>query len=383
MTATGEHIAQEIAARIAHLQRRMTDEAVDAAVITSPENVQYFCGANIHTQRMMRRRQAAVVVPCEGCATLIVAKPEAALVGRESPLPNVTYDESCEHIAGAVAQVLLSGTGDKHRVWIEDEFMSVRDLARLEAVTHAAVVPCDATLELMRSVKSDPEREILRRAAEIADAAILAGIASTRCGQAEYKLSAHIVAAAADMGEGSVTASRGLVASGENLFVTHHVAGPRILQPGDVVRVGCHVVFAGYQSLVARTAVVVNAPSGLSEEYDALRVAHEDLIASLRDGISGEDVYRRAAAHRSEHGRTLGTSHVGHGMGIEFQEPPHLRLGATDEHLRNGMVVLGVSVMRHPEFGDLYLEDVIRVDQAGGQLMSSREVPRLPLEISR
>ena len=79
------------------------------------------------------------------------------------------------------------------------------------------------------------------------------------------------------------------------------------------------------------TALAAPPRSGLPDLYERLVSAREDLVASLRPGVTGDEVYTRAARFRTSVELELRTAHVGHGIGLEYQEPPRLRPGSMDQ----------------------------------------------------
>jgi Xaa-Pro aminopeptidase len=162
-----------------------------------------------------------------------------------------------------------------------------------------------------------------------------------------------------------------------HLRVSHHVAGTRALELGDAVRVGCRAIYEGYHALVARTAIVGTLPASSLARYERLREAHRDLLASMVPGASGDIIYERALQRRQALELELTTAHVGHGIGLEFQEEPVLRRGTTDE-LSAGAFLLGVSVAPDPDVGYLYIEEMVKVGTRESEVISDY-LPACPL----
>jgi hypothetical protein len=80
-------------------------------------------------------------------------------------------------------------------------------------------------------------------------------------------------------------------------------------------------------------------------------------------------IYRRAHQRRQALELELTTAHVGHGIGLEFQEDPVLRQGSTDELLA-GDFLLGVSVAPDPAVGYLYIEEMVKVGTRQSEVIS-------------
>jgi Xaa-Pro aminopeptidase len=157
------------------------------------------------------------------------------------------------------------------------------------------------------------------------------------------------------------------------------VAGPRPVEDGDVLRVGGRVVYEGYHALIARTGVVGDMPAATLGHYRRLQSAHRGLLASMVPGAVSGAIYARAQESRTRLGLELTTAHVGHGIGLEFQEPPILRSGGTDE-LQADELMLAVSVVPDPDVGYLYIEEMVTVRPDGARPIST-VMAQTPLSI--
>jgi Xaa-Pro aminopeptidase len=134
--------------------------------------------------------------------------------------------------------------------------------------------------------------------------------------------------------------------------------------------VGCRATLGPYHILVARTAFAPPQRPELTGLHAALVAARNDLVASLRPGVTGDDVFLQAARFRKSAGLELRTAHVGHGIGLEYQEPPRLRPGSKDQ-VSAGMVLILVTVAPVPNIGNLYLEDIAAIGPSGPALLSN------------
>jgi len=357
----------------------MNARGLSAMLLSSPENVLYASGAHVHTQSLIRRRQAMVVLSAAGDGALIVAEVERGLAARHNRLSHLLAYREFEQTAIDLALPLLAPlikTGGT--LGLEMEHLPAGDYERLRAALGPVkVAAVDEQLRTLRSVKSAAEIELYARGARALDQAICAAVAGCTPGTPEAQLAASIVSNLYAIAGAEVRTAVGLVASGRNLLTTHHVADGTPMEAGAVARVGCRAILGAHHALVARTALVAPPRQGLPDLYERLVSARDDLVASLRPGVTGNDVFQRAARFRTSAGLELRTAHVGHGIGLEYQEPPRLRPGST-EQIGAGMVMLLVTVAPVPSLGNLYLEDIAAVGPSGATLLSDR-APRTPL----
>lgn len=353
------------------LVRAMAAEGCDALLLSSPENVLYASGAHVHTQSLIRRRQAMVVLGPNGDGTLIVAEVERGLAARHNHLSQLLayreFEQTAIDLALPALRDLVRPNG---RIGVEMEHLPAGDYQRLrEAMGAVRLAGIDEQVRNLRSIKSPAEIGLYERGARVSDQAVSAAAAACKPGMREEQLAASIVSNLYALAGSEVRTAVGLVASGRNLLTTHHVADATPIEPGTVARVGCRATLGAYHVLVARTAFVAPQRQELVRLYEALEAARDDLVASLRPGVTGDDVYQRAARFRKSVGLELRTAHVGHGIGLEYQEPPRLRPGSTDR-VSAGMVLILVTVAPVPDVGNLYLEDIASVGESGAARLS-------------
>lgn len=353
----------------------------DALLLSSPENVLYASGAHVHTQSLIRQRQAMVVLGAAGDGALIVAEVERGLAARQNRLGQLLayreFQQTAIDLALPILKTMLKPGGT---LGLEMEHLPAGDYERLRAALGSArAVGADEPLRALRAAKSADETQLYVRGAHAVDRAICAAVAACRPGMREEQLAASIVSSLSAISGAKVRTAVGLVASGRNLLTTHHVADETPIQPGAVARVGCRATLGAYHVLVARTALVAPPEPALTGLYEQLVSARDDLLASLQPGVTGDEVYKRAARFRTSVGLELRTAHVGHGIGLEYQEPPRLRPGST-EQVAAGMVLLLVTVAPVANIGNLYLEDIAAVGATGATLLSDY-APRTPFVI--
>ncbi len=303
---------------------------------------------------------------------LIVAAIERALAARMSLLESLeTYDEFESSVCAAAGAILRLRMDAHATVAVEKTHLPALDFECLASLLPLATfVAGDNILAEMRIAKTADELDAVAFVASVMDAAIGAAVGRARAGSTEIALANDITCTALQLGGGRIRGATGLVAAGPNLRVSHHVAGSSPINPGDVLRVGCRATCDGYHGLVARTAAVGEPSPPVARRYAALVEAHRDLRASLDVGVSAGDVYTRASHRRRSLGLTLETSHVGHGIGLEFQEPPRLRKGSTDTLMQDS-TLMAVSVLNDPDVGHLYIEDMVAIRPGGSVLLTS------------
>lgn len=352
---------------------------MEAVVAVAPENVLYFSGALIHTQALIRRRRAAVIIPMSGEPALVVAAVERALAERFNELPVLlTYEDSAESVVDTVIDYLALGERTHQvRLGVESDALSMAEADALRSAG-AVLVPIDHIADELRCRKTQHELATIKLAATVLDRAIAGAAAITRAGMTEETLARRIGHNVREIGGGEFSEALGLVASGPNLWVSHHVADMRELQVGEFLRIGCRAVFRGYHAIVVRTGFVGHRVGEHAGAYERLRLAHAELLESLKLGLSGSSVYEGARKSRQRLGLELRTAHVGHGIGLEFQECPRLD-SHSDDILEAGSTIVAATIAPIPGVGHMYIEDMVLLGSGETEVLSDYSDTRGPL----
>lgn len=125
--------------------------------------------------------------------------------------------------------------------------------------------------------------------------------------------------------------------------VVHGIPSPsRSLREGDVVGLDFGVVLDGYFGDAARTVAVGSVTPEAARLLEVGREALARGIAAARPGATTGDVGAAVQAFVEGHGFSVVREFVGHGIGRQLHEPPHVpNYGArgAGERLRPGMVI--------------------------------------------
>lgn len=106
--------------------------------------------------------------------------------------------------------------------------------------------------------------------------------------------------------------------------VVHGIPGNRVLRRGDIVSFDAGATVDG---MIADAAVTVGIGPVSSEAEQLLRVTRESLFKGIEQARPGQRVLDISAAiqrHAEAHGYSPVRKLVGHGVGREMHEPPHV-----------------------------------------------------------
>lgn len=264
------------------------------------------------------------------------------------------------------------------------------------------VEDCSEALWRVRMVKDAGEIAAMRESVTLFDALHEAMCAHLRPGITELELSAELARALRRAGHDGVVwqhrwdaklAMEGSLASGENLSTISRGpvtvtgvglseafpmgASRREIRHGDVVLVDLGLNKAGYHGDMARTYAVGEVPAEMRRLAGICRELEDVALEAIRPGVTAGSVYdaAREAAERLGVADTFqgGGPYIGHGIGLELDEPPVLGPGV-ETPLQEGMILTVEPKLISPELGAVNVEDDVVVTADGCEILG--DLPR-------
>jgi len=253
-----------------------------------------------------------------------------------------------------------------------------------------------------RMIKDESETSCIRKACSTIHAGHLSAVSVLRSGISELELSAAVENAHRLAGhEGYVftrgfdfVQSRGPLASGPNLRRSSGTAftlaglglssavptgaSRRIIEYKDLVVIDIAVCVEGYHADQSRTYSVGKAPAKVLDLFQRLREVADSTIEYMRPGLSIAELSRRAfyLSEKLGLGESFmrfdsGTSahFIGHGLGLEINEPPILSR-KSEVWLARGMVLALELHLMEPEGHTVKLEDTVLIGEKGTEILT-------------
>jgi Xaa-Pro aminopeptidase len=179
-----------------------------------------------------------------------------------------------------------------------------------------------------------------------------------------------------------VRGGHGLVVTGGGLSAaTPYGTSRRVLQRGDLIVLDIGSIRDGYTSDESRTYVVGPPTEAQEALFGVALAAEEALLARMRPGVpvaelcsAAEAVVDRGAAPFFPAGSLSLPGFVGHGIGLELDEPPVL-WPRSDERLQEGMVLaIEIEVSAPGDETMAKMEDTVAVTSDGFEMLT--DAPR-------
>jgi len=330
---------QEYAQRLAKTRRWMAEHDVELLILNQPEHYNWISG---YDPTSVFYHQSLIVPAAEDePLTLICNKAELALCAETCWVSDVrvvwTHEDQVQRTVDVLGDRGLLGA---RRVGLN--LMSYHLRPRFafelrEALAGAEIVDVTAALDDLRLVKSPAEIAYLRRAAQVADAGVQAGIDAIAAGVSDRAVMAAIQHATAAAG-GEFPAYPFLVDARGTL---HGTPIGKLLAAGDTVYMEVSGVVRRYHCNISRTVVLGEPSVRLRELYAVVKHALDRATDALRPGVSVKEIVELVAELQSGYEQnTWGRF----GFSMEIAYPPiwigGLSLMRGDEHvLAPGMVI--------------------------------------------
>ncbi len=375
----------EFEARLARAQAAMTDDELDALVVTTAPNVRYFTGFNTQFWESPTRPWF-VVVPRAGAAIAVI--PEIGAPGmaetwiqdiRTWPAPRPDDDG-----VSLLQATLLSLTRRFGRVGWEmgresvvrmplRDFDSLRD--RIGNLTFADGSP---VLWSLRRVKSPAEVARLRHVCQLASAAFEALPQELRIGDSEIEVRRKMQIELAEQGADS--APFVAVVSGKGGY-SQCIVGPseRRLDDGDVLFIDTGATYDGYFCDFDRNFAFGRLSDAARHGHEAVWDATEAGLAAARPGATTTDLWRAMAEVLEAAGsKGLNVGRMGHGLGLQLTEPPS-NMPGDDTALVPGMVMTIEPGMEYAPGCMLLHEENVVITEDGAELLTRRAPREMPV----
>jgi Xaa-Pro dipeptidase len=358
-------------ARLDKARRLMTENKIDALMLTGGTSMVYFTGM----QWGLSERMTAVIVPARGEAFIVTPKFEEER----------TLEQARTGPLGAGTQVMT---------WEEDESPGMRVAQGLKAAGISAgalgieetvrftfsnmVAAASPALRLTsgnpitagcRMVKDAHELALMRLASQVTLKAYEAAWKSLTDGMTQNDFADLVAKAHRQLGfEGGAGVQTGAFSA-----LPHGSVQPQVIREGTILLIdgGCKV--EGYSSDLSRTFVLGKATDRMKSVFEIEHRAQSAALAAAKPGVECQAV--DAAARKVIVDGGFGPDYkyfghrVGHGMGMDGHEWPYLVRGNTLK-LEPGMTFSDEPGIYIPgEFG-CRLEDDMVITETGAELFT-------------
>ena len=344
--------AAEMDRRQNALRKILEDLKLDAAVLTSYQNINYFADF----MYCYFGRRYAFVVTAEK-ATSVSAGIDAGQPYRRTHGDNITYTDWQRDNYFHALQKLLPGV---KRVGLEFDHINI-DLLRLfeEAFPGVEFVDVGSPTMWLRTIKSEEEIVLIKEGAQTADIGGAAIAAAIKEGVPEYEVAlagtqAMVRHIANRYPDAELMDTWVWFQSGINTDGAHNPVTSRQVQKGDILSLNCFPMISGYYTALERTLFLDHASDEHLRIWEINCDVHRRGLELLKPGARCGDVATELNEIYRSHGllgyRSFGYGHsfgvlshyYGREAGVELRED-------INTVLQPGMVVSMEPMLTLPE----------------------------------
>ncbi|GAB5370321.1 hypothetical protein AAMO2058_001482500 [Amorphochlora amoebiformis] len=381
--AGGIFSASEMDARLATLRDYMGKKDLDATLLTSYHNINYFsgflyCGFGRPYGLVVTQDKASTI-----SANIDYGQPYRRSYGETD---NIVYtDWKKDNFYTAVRELVvkdLKAEGKKIRLGIEHDSMSIERSEKLEDfVPECKGNTVDVGVPTMhiRMIKSEEEIQLIKNGARIADIGGAACVEAIDEGVPEHEVALHSTQAmireiAKISPDIELMDTWTWFQSGINTDGAHNPVTTRKIEKGDILSLNCFPMIAGYYTALERTLFFDSCSDASIKIWEANCEVHRRGIELLKPGNRCGDIARELNEIFASKGllqyRTFGYGHSFGSLCHYYGREAALELREDiDTVLEPGMVVSMEPMLTipegHPGAGGYREHDILVIEEKG------------------
>jgi Xaa-Pro dipeptidase len=347
--------------------------ALDAVLLTSPENLVYLSGVPLvdEESRKWSGLRSAALIKRTGDIAFVLPTSSEHQVRRDSSLQGLrVYPWRPGQNPGAhIAALLMEWDIAAGRIGVEWDHLPLSLYRQLrDSMPGLRFVDCSSLMDRARAVKSKSEIDLLRKAVQATERALIRAFGAAQAGDSERRLARYI----ADnlYREGADAISHLWVYAGDQTTDKFRPPGDKRLSAGDLLRVDVGASFGAYKSDVARMAIVGEPSPAQRRTYGALREAERQMIDAARPGTPAGKLIEIFGDVCQQHGLYFsGSGLLVHSIGVLTHDFPVV-YDASDSILIEEGMVLAIEpyvVVGNEKYA---IEDDVLITADGAELLS-------------
>lgn len=317
------------------LTQALASAHLHALALNPGASLTYLTGLHFH---LSERPVVAVFSPGQPVHLVLPELEQAKLMNLPYPVQAFPYGEDPQHWGESFRAAMLAAGLETARIGVEPRQLRLLEYRLLsQAASKADLISAENTLAGLRMIKDASEIMAMRKAARIAQEALLATLPYIRLDISERDLSCELTLQLLRAGSDAEIPFAPIVSAGPNSANPHASPSDRLLQAGDLLVLDFGAGYQGYISDITRTFAL----GEIDPEYTHIaRLVLEANTAArnlARPGLTAHAVDQAARSPIAQAGYGAFFTHrTGHGIGLESHEEPYIRLG-NDLVLQAGM----------------------------------------------
>lgn len=342
--------------KLTNLRKKMKEQEIDGLLVTNPINRRYMTDFTGSAGVALITQDEAVFIT--DFRYTVQAKEQAKHFTIIEHKQVITAE-----IAKQIKQLHIESLG------FEQDHLTFATYKQYEEQFDTKLIPVTNLIESLRLIKTEDELQILKDAAQIADAAFDHILTIIKPGVKEIDVANELEFFMRNQGATSSSFDI-IVASGVRSALPHGVASEKEIATGELVTMDFGALYKGYCSDITRTVAVGDISEELNNIYHIVLEAEKRGVSGIKAGMTGKEADELTRDYISEKGYGANFGHsTGHGIGLEVHENPRLSANSTDV-LEKNMVVTVEPGIYVPNLGGCRIEDDIIITELGNEVIT-------------
>jgi Xaa-Pro aminopeptidase len=332
--------------RINQLKKALSDNQLDAFIITKATNIYYYTGSISGGLLLIPVDEKPILYT--SALNYNIAVDQAKGIDIETSSPSEFMDK--------IVGVCL----DLNNIKIGFDELSLSVFKALSEKINSELIPSIDLIWSMRRIKDKDELANIKKAAEQACAGMKNAYNAMRVGIKENELAAE--ASYAMMRKGADNYAFPFnVASGPRSAYPHAGVTNRKIMEGEFVTIDMGARYRGYCIDLTRTFIIGKPTKKQREIYSTVLDANCVSFSHFRDGNLCVDVDKvsRDIIEKAGYGKFY-VHGLGHGIGLEVHEPPSISKNSKDKLVSGNIVSNEPGIYLHG-YGGVRIEDSVQV----------------------
>ncbi len=349
--------------RVERIRHHIRETGSDFVFLTPSPAFQYLTGLDLE----MRERLVGLLLTADDAPRMIAPAFEVSNLSSGTWIDEILPWEEDEDPYALISRTLDSKpTG--HSVLL-DSRLPLGVYWSLEKIIGGFRSASSLTpfLDKMRLVKNQAELDLIKKAGEIIDDAVMLAFSKAQLGITELEMKQIVHNEILRQGAKPTFAA---VQFGENSALPHAHPSTRTLRKCDIVLLDCGCSMGGYNTDMTRVAVVGEPNDEQKRVHSIVLKAEQTAIEKIAPGLAcgKADGIARRVIEESGYGEYF-THRLGHGIGLEVHEPPYLVRGNSFK-LESGMThSVEPGIYLEGKFG-IRMEDLVCVKEGGAEVLT-------------
>lgn len=355
--------------RLQHLFQLMEANQFEYAAINPGFSLKYLTGLDFH----LMERPVVFFISKNGKNALVLPHLEMSRAEKNEEITHFfPYGDNPATWQSAFdAAATFLKIGDSRMAIEPTQFRFLEFSFTHQSLPHAKIAPGQNIFDQLRLQKDENEIMSMQKAAQIAEAGLLATLPLVKIGMTEKEIASELVMQCLRAGAEGDFPFAPIVASGPNSADPHATPTDRKIQPGDILLFDWGVRYQGYSSDITRCFSIEYCEPEMEKISTIVQRANEAGRMAGRPGLSAGSVDQ--AARREIENAGFGeffTHRTGHGLGMDAHESPYI-FAENNQLLQKGMVYTIEPGIYIPGKGGIRIEDDVVVSENGCTSLTS------------